>query len=394
MVYQGQIPLETDVLSTNKNVMIAIGKLASSVLGINTLVNGLNATPTSPASMTVQISPGEIYCLQNIDDNTYGSLGSDISHQIIKQGILLDYSSFSFSAPTSTGKSINYLIQAAFQEVDGDAVVLPYYNSANPNQAFAGVANSGASQNTTRNGSISLSIKAGITGTTGSQSTPAADSGYTGLYVVTVSYGQTSISQANIAVVSGAPFITETLTQKISKATADLLYTTPQQVISMIQNYGSQAINLSGSNNVFTGATSPAITSNTSIGGSLVVNFPTSITGPATLDLGGGATPLVDSQGNAFSASNTIAQGTAIIQFNRTTSKFAVIGIGGIDQVARNAAAAAQLAVNAIKFSAADWSVTQVGTNLIFSYQGAKKASLDNQGNLKLVGDIFSNQTI
>lgn len=395
MVYPGQIPLETDVLSTNKNAMIALGKLASGIFGINTLVNGLGVTPTSPASMSVQIASGEIYSLQNIDDTAYGGLGSDINHQIVKQGVLLDPVSFSFLAPTATGKSINYLIQAAFQEVDDDSVVLPYYNSANPTQAFAGKENNGAAQSTTRAGLISLSVKAGIAGATGNQSTPAVDSGYTGLYVITVAYGQTSIVASNISTIAGAPFITETLTQKISKATADLLYTTPNQVLAMIQNYGSQAINLTSSvSNAFLGAVSPAITSNNSIGGSLVVNFPTSITGTATLDLGGGATPLVDSQGNAFSTTNTIAQGTAIIQYNRTLLKFMVIGIGGIDQVARNIATSAKTAVDAIKFLTSTWAVTENSGVLIFSVGGVKKATLDSSGNLKVAGDIFSNQTL
>ncbi len=41
----------------------------------------------------------------------------------------------------------------------------------------------------------------------GSQVTPAVDTGWVGLYVITVNYGQTQITAANIAVYPGAPFI-------------------------------------------------------------------------------------------------------------------------------------------------------------------------------------------
>ncbi|MFN1124001.1 hypothetical protein XfCFBP8356_006945 [Xylella fastidiosa subsp. sandyi] len=40
-VYAGAIPLETDLLNTNRNTLVGLGKLAAAMLGTSTLLNGL-----------------------------------------------------------------------------------------------------------------------------------------------------------------------------------------------------------------------------------------------------------------------------------------------------------------------------------------------------------------
>jgi hypothetical protein len=211
-VYPGQIPLETDLLNTNKNMMVALGFLAQDILGINTLVSGLACTPNSPAALNVLVAPGRIYSVQNMDATAYSSLAADLVHSLIKQGISLDTTTLACAAPGTVGYSVNYLIQAAFSEVDANPVALPYYNASNPAQPYSGPNNSGTAQNTTRKDTIVLTAKAGVAAATGSQTTPSADAGNVGLWVVTVAYGQTQIIAGNIAQVSGAPFITNTLT--------------------------------------------------------------------------------------------------------------------------------------------------------------------------------------
>lgn len=206
-VYPGAIPLETDLLNTNRNFMVGLGGLAKALFGSSTIVNGLSCIPTSPASMQVSVGAGEIYSQANIDDTPYSSLLADVNHQIMKQGILLDPVLLSCPAPSSSGNSINYLIEARYIEADLNPVTLPYYNASNPSSAYSGPANSGQAQSTTRAGTISLFAKPGISAATGSQATPAADAGYVGLWVVTVAYGATSIVNGNIAVLAGAPFI-------------------------------------------------------------------------------------------------------------------------------------------------------------------------------------------
>lgn len=207
IIYPGQIPLETDLLYTNKNMMIGLSKLAAAILGTSTQVNGLACTPTGPASLQVNVAAGEIYQLANVDGTAYSSVAADTTHQILKQGILLDQSTLSCPAPGTVGFSINYLIQATFTETDGTPVVLPYYNASNPAVAYSGPANAGTTNNTVRKGVVTLAVKAGTAATTGTQTTPTADSGYVGLWVVTVANGQTQIIAGNIVQASGAPFL-------------------------------------------------------------------------------------------------------------------------------------------------------------------------------------------
>ena len=207
IVYPGAIPLETDLLNTNKNAMIGLAKLAAAILGTSTFLNGLACTPDSPASLNVKVAPGEIYSLQNIDGTAYSSLAADTTHSILKQGIMLDSVLLSCPAPATNGYSINYLVQVAYQDTDANAVVLPYYNASNPSQAYSGPNNSGSQNYTTRKGVCVVSVKAGVAATTGTQTTPAPDAGYTGAYVVTVAYGQTQILAGNISGYSGAPFL-------------------------------------------------------------------------------------------------------------------------------------------------------------------------------------------
>jgi hypothetical protein len=211
IVYQGETPLSTDFLSSEKNYMIALAMLAKAILGTSTQFDGLACTPTAPPSLEVSISAGSCYSLQNVDSTAYSGLGSDTTHQILKQGISLDPVLLTCTAPTTTGNSINYLVQAQYQDQDTGSITLPYYNSTNPQQAYAGPANSGTSQNTIRKGAIVFQLKAGASAATGSQTTPTPDAGYTGLYVVTVANGATTITSPNISLYPGAPFITNKL---------------------------------------------------------------------------------------------------------------------------------------------------------------------------------------
>lgn len=207
LIYPGQIPLETDLLHAQKNDMIGLSKLAAAMLGTSTMLNGLACTPTAPAGLTVNVAPGEIYSLQNIDGTAYSSLAADTTHQIVKQGISLDTVNLSCPAPGTAGQSINYLVQIAYTDTDADAVVLPYYNASNPTQAYSGPNNAGTTNNTVRKGVCTVAVKAGIAAATGTQTTPAPDSGYVGAWVVTVANGQTTITAGNITGYAGAPFI-------------------------------------------------------------------------------------------------------------------------------------------------------------------------------------------
>jgi hypothetical protein len=208
LVYPGSIPLDTDLLSTNRNAMIAIGYLAQAVLGTNTIVDGLDCAPTAPASLTVTVGPGSITQLSVVDALAYGSLPADMTDPLVKMGINLSPTTFTLAAPLTSGQSINYLIEAALQESDTTPVVLPYYNAANPAQPYSGLADTGVAQNTLRIQRVQLQLKGGAAANTGSQLTLPVDNGYVGLYVITLAYGQTTIGSGSIAQYAAAPFLT------------------------------------------------------------------------------------------------------------------------------------------------------------------------------------------
>jgi hypothetical protein len=207
IIYPGSIPLDTDLLSLNRNVMVALGYLAQAILGTTTIVDGLACTATAPASLTVNVGPGTISQFGVIDPLPYGSLSADTTDPLLKIGINVSSQSFTLSAPTASGQSISYLIEAAFQEADADPIVLPYYNASLPSQPYSGPGNSGAAQNTRRTQSVELQLKGAAPALSGFQTVPPVDDGWVGLYVITVSYGQTAIAGADITPLATAPFI-------------------------------------------------------------------------------------------------------------------------------------------------------------------------------------------
>src|SRR5579883_3169780 len=118
LVYPGSIPLDTDMLNTNRNSMIAIGYLAQAILGTDTIVDGLPCAPTAPASLTVTVGPGSITQFTVVDTIAYGSLPADTTDPLVKIGVNISPTSFTLTAPATSGQSVNYLIQAALQESD------------------------------------------------------------------------------------------------------------------------------------------------------------------------------------------------------------------------------------------------------------------------------------
>lgn len=209
-----------------QNTMVALAKLTAATLGTSTICNGLSCVPTSPASMQVMVNPGEIYQLANLESTVCGTLPQDTSHQIVKQGVMLDAfttANGALAAPGTSGQSIAYLIQAQYADSDvsidpttgNTPVVLQFYDASNPTSPWSGPNNSGQTSNTFRKGIVSLQVKAGTAATTGSQVTPTPDSGWVGLWVVTVANGQSTITAGNITQYSSAPFLNGSLLSQI-----------------------------------------------------------------------------------------------------------------------------------------------------------------------------------
>jgi hypothetical protein len=87
IVYPGAIPLDTDMLNTNRNTMLALHALISATLGTNTAVDGLAVNATVPASMQVTVGQGSLTQYGALDSTAYGSLPADLTDSTMKMGI-------------------------------------------------------------------------------------------------------------------------------------------------------------------------------------------------------------------------------------------------------------------------------------------------------------------
>ena len=190
-----------------QDALKANGKEAQGILGgTTTVAAGLPATPTSPASLSVNIGTGSIFQLSTLDPTSAGDLPVD-GGTYFMQGILWNTQGVTLSTSAlSAGQSQWALIQATFGFVDvirsGDpnAGVLPFYNSANPSVPLQGQGGSGASLNTERTATVVLSVVYGTPATTGSETPPSAGANNIGLYLIDLTYGQTTITSGDIFV--------------------------------------------------------------------------------------------------------------------------------------------------------------------------------------------------
>ena len=293
VVYVGQIPQDTDLLLTNKNIMIGLGYALQAILGTSTLVDGLACTPTGPATLSVNVGNGSIYSLAQVDATAYGSISADTTDQIVKQGINLSTQNFSTPAPATTGQSVVYLIEAAYQDYDTGATVLPYYNASNPSVAYSGPNNTGVSQNTIRQALCKLQIKTGVAATTGTQTTPSPDTGFTGLFAITVANGQASVTSTNISQLSTAPFITPKL---------------PGFLAALQAGSANFAHDTSSSANTITISLTHAVASLTD-GMRAYVKVANSVTGATVMNTNGLGNVSVTSAGAALGANSLVANG-------------------------------------------------------------------------------------
>lgn len=205
MVYDGALPQTTDILNASKMAMVGDAYQNRAVMGTSTVVSGLACAPTVPASLQVTVGVGSIYQIDPTDAAAYADLGVD-NNSIVKQGILQTAQNLTITPPGTGGFSQVFLVQAILNNVDSGQMVLSYYNSANPAAPYSGPNNSGSSNYTTRLCNCVVALKAGVAATTGTQTTPAPDAGYVGLYAITVANGAVTVTAGNIVQLATAPF--------------------------------------------------------------------------------------------------------------------------------------------------------------------------------------------
>lgn len=193
IVYPGSIPLDTDLLNTNRNTMVAIAALASATLGTLPSIDGLTVTPSAAGGLAVDVAPGSMSVLTPIDGAAYGSLPANPNAAVMQTGINTGIVTLPLVGPTTPGYAVAFMIQASFLETDGGNIVLPYYNAANPTQPFLGPNNGGAAQPTVRTQRVGLSAKAGLAAPAGTTVAPLPDSGWIGLATVVIGYAQSTV---------------------------------------------------------------------------------------------------------------------------------------------------------------------------------------------------------
>ena len=207
IIYPLSVPDVTNLLYGWQRTMVALSKLASTVLGPSPTGAWLDGFDiTTPGGLAIQVAPGQVYVRTSVDANSYGVLNPD-TNQILRQFLLDQYSTFTLAAPTQSGTSITYLVQIGYETVDTDEQVLQYFDVSNPNVAFGGPNNSGQAQPTVRQDTCTITLISGAPGPTGSQQQPALSGNGVGGFYVTVAYGQTTLSSADITTVNASPFV-------------------------------------------------------------------------------------------------------------------------------------------------------------------------------------------
>jgi hypothetical protein len=198
IVYPGQVPLETDLLNTNKYAMLGLGRLAAAVTGPVTtgsgLAEGLVVAATSTPSLSVTVSPGSMYSSLNVDSTAYSSVPADTTAAIPKQGILLNAQTIDCSSVKPSSGYRIVTIAAVIADSDADTTVLPYYNSANTAVALNGSNGSGVPQSRRRTTTLTLRAAAGGTVASGNAPLPSLSGGEVGLASFMLRSTTTSIS--------------------------------------------------------------------------------------------------------------------------------------------------------------------------------------------------------
>jgi hypothetical protein len=211
IVYAGAIPLDTDLLSAERNALVALGFLARATIGTGPVFDGLACTPVT-GQLAVSVGPGSGAAILPLDPNGFGSLPAG-NASLVAVGCNLQPVELILGAPSAAGTSQVWLIEACVTEQDTATIVLPYWNAANPAVPYAGPNGSGTAQPTQRVQRVSLTAKAGAPAITGQQTAPSSDPGWFGLYTVSIDAGSTQIVPNQIVPLSTAPFLSFKLPQ-------------------------------------------------------------------------------------------------------------------------------------------------------------------------------------
>ena len=193
-----------DYVQDSKDTLKALAQMMGDVLGeTSTVVSGLAATASAPASLSINLAAGSIYQLAPIDATANGAFAQDTT-QVLQQGIIGAQTIVLSTASIAAGQSQWQLIEAQFSQTDiirpGDpnGGLLFFFNANNVGQPFQGPGGAGTTTPTVRQGIVTVQVITGAAAATGSEVPPQPTPGWTPLYLVDLSFGQTQITQTQI----------------------------------------------------------------------------------------------------------------------------------------------------------------------------------------------------
>ena len=215
LTYPNIVPYDTDFLRQELYRVVDIANLAQAVIGLPVEFGGtLNGyasgicTQDSPNDMTVMIGVCNLWFQSQLESLAFGNVEPLTTPLIYKQYTNMEPINSStlgtITAPSTSGQSQYYLIQGTPQTTQINMVSRPYYNASNPD------APSFVSANDTEVDQIEFALVAGTASAT--PTIPAPSSGAVGMFVILVTHGQTTITNANISGYPGS-FINYTLPQ-------------------------------------------------------------------------------------------------------------------------------------------------------------------------------------
>jgi len=202
-----------DTLMSWRDGIYSDGWLGRLFLGnTNGVWSGFTPSQTIPTpTLAINFAEGWLLQLAEVDATVYGSLGSDAT-QVVQNAYGPAQTLTFTTGGLTAGQSQFVLVQCQFQQIDavrsGDpnGGVLPYINTADPNNPLFGPNNSGAMQDTERQSVAVLELKYGVPATSGMEVAPSPDSGWLPMYLVDLTYGQLTISTGQVVLAGPAAY--------------------------------------------------------------------------------------------------------------------------------------------------------------------------------------------
>jgi hypothetical protein len=205
-VYDGAQIRSFDLDSISKDAFLGDSYVAGDILGdpvSYSVVTGFAATATNTLSIT--LAAGRLYSLQQTDATAVadGVLAADptvIFNQSWSPGQTVILSTGTLGA----GQSYYALIQVGYSQTDVIAPndpsngLLNFFNAANPNQPLIGPGGNDQTVPTLRTENAVVTVIYGLPASTGSQVPPNPTSGNVPLYLISLTYGQSGVSQGQI----------------------------------------------------------------------------------------------------------------------------------------------------------------------------------------------------